>query len=319
MKVVQVRSFGGPEQLSYTDALVPKPAAKQLLVQVQAAGVGLNDVEIRRGDYAFMPERQPGCIPGVEVSGTVTAVGDGVDGSWIGRRVFGLRKSGGYSEQLLLDVDQAVPLPAGLSASDAVGLGAQALTARVSLQRLGVKRGDRLLIRGAGGAIGVMAVQMAAQLGASVTAITSSTERGERLRQLGAADSVDRSFIKDAAHTALYDAILDPVAGSDLPLYFNKLAVNGRYCIVGMAAGPPPAEFGMGFLMNAAKSPTLAFYSNGSLEAAASGAELSAILDQAVKAQVRPVIEEVLPLSRAAEAHRKLEAGGVFGKIVLVP
>ena len=319
MKAVTVPSFGGPDSLSYTDVPIPKPAANQLLVQVEAAGVGLNDVEIRRGDYAFMPERRVGCVPGVEVAGTVSAVGEGVGGDWIGRRVFGLMKSGGYCEQFVMDVNDAVPLPAKLSSSDAVGLGAQALTARVSLQRLGVKRGDSVLIRGASGAIGVMAVQMAAQLGASVTAITSSTARGDRLRQLGASHSLDRTFIKDATHTSLYDAILDPVGGADLPLYFNKLAVNGRYCFVGMAAGPPPVEYGMGFLMNAVRSPTLAFYSNGSLEAGASGAELSIIFDQAIKAELKPVIDEVIPLSRAAEAHKKLEAGDVFGKLVLVP
>ena len=137
-----------------------------------------------------------------------------------------------------------------------------------------------------------MAVQMAARLGASVTASTSSTERGEGSRQLGAAHSLDRSFTKDAVHTAVYDAILDPVGGADLPLYFSKLAVNGRYGVVGMAADPPPAEFGMAFLAKAAKSPTLAFYSNGTLETAASGAELAVILDQAVNAEVKPVIEE---------------------------
>ena len=193
MLAITVPAFGGPDVLRAAELPVPAPGPGQVLIAVESAGVGYVDVMARAGDYA--PLAEPGFVPGLEAAGTVTATGDDVDPAWTGRRVYALTWRGAYAEQVVADLAGVVPLPTGVDAETAVALGVNALVARTGLRRAGARAGERVLVRGAGGGIGVHAVQLAAAAGAEVTAVTSSAERGVRLRELGAAHVQDLSLI----------------------------------------------------------------------------------------------------------------------------
>ena len=251
MKVVTISSFGAADVLSLES--VEKPAAEKgrVVVAVEAAGVGLIDIYARQGLY---PGRdKPGFVPGSEVAGTVIAVGDGVDAAWLGERVYALIPTGGYSEQIEIAVQNLVRIPAALSANEAVALGINALVGAAALRRAEVAAGDRLLVRGAAGGIGLMTTQLAALAGAEVTAISSTGDRLELLKRLGA----KRGLLRDEglAGGDSYDAIIDIVAGPELTAFIGKLGSNGRYIVCGIAGGPPPPDFGMGLLMAAQRSP----------------------------------------------------------------
>jgi NADPH:quinone reductase len=317
MKAVVVTSFGGPEVLELQEQPVPEPASGQVFVAVEAAGVGLADSFLRRG---FLAHLEPGITPGLEMAGTVVAVGEGVDEAWLHSRVYamveeGIRE-GCYAEFVAVDVVQLVPLPPTISSVHAVALGVNALVAEFVLRRAQVKAGEHVLVRGAGGGIGVMCVQLAAHRGATVTASTSSAERVEPLRKFGASFVVDRSgepFSGDAP--AQYDAVLDPVAGADMLAFSAKLRPNGRVVLAGIAAGPPPAELATAIVDP--RSLTFSMVSLDSVSQLDRQSALREIFASASRGEVTPVVDEVLDLSRAAEAHAHLEAGKAFGKIVL--
>ncbi|MGX7671325.1 alcohol dehydrogenase catalytic domain-containing protein [Plantactinospora sp. DSM 117369] len=183
MKAVAIIEFGGPEGLAVIDIPGPVPAQGQVLMASEAIGVGGVDVMIRSGALAAYGYRE-GHIPGGEVAGTVTAVGEGVDPAWVGRRVWAFTGTGGgYVEQAIAPIGEVVPLPAGLSAVDAVTLGSAGVVAHFGPSHAHFSSGEVVLVRGAAGSIGIMTVQLAALGGASAVAVTtSSPERGRRLR-----------------------------------------------------------------------------------------------------------------------------------------
>lgn len=188
MKAVAIQTFGGPEGLAVIDLPAPAPADGQVLITTEAIGAGGVDAVIRRGDLAAYGFKE-GHVPGGEVAGTVTAVGDGVGTSWVGRRVWAFTGvGGGYAEQVIVPVGEILPLPENLSAAGAVTLGSSGVVAHFGLSRARFAPGEAVLVRGAAGGIGIMTVQLAARSGASAVAVTtSSAERGERLRRLAAA------------------------------------------------------------------------------------------------------------------------------------
>jgi len=177
---------------------------------------------------------------------------------------------------------------------------------------------DRVLVRGAGGGIGLFATQFAALATEHVTATTSSTDRGKRLLELGASTLWNRHIDGDLADDA-YDVIIDTVAGADLPIFLGKLRANGRYLVCGGLGGRPPADFGMTIMANVHKSPTFFVLSLNSAPKTVLAREGAQIFEQATAGTIKPVIAEILPLEEASQAHRKLEERVVFGKLVLVP
>ncbi|WEH43001.1 zinc-binding dehydrogenase [Streptomyces sp. AM 2-1-1] len=320
MKAVEIRRFGGPEGLAVVDLPVPVPAAGQVVIATEAVGVGGVDTVIRSGALAAYGFKE-GHIPGGEVAGTVTAVGDGVDMSWIGRRVWGSTGTGGgYVERAVVLAEEVLPLPSGLSSIDAVTLGSSGVVAHFGLRHARFAPGETVLVRGAAGSIGIMAVQLAARGGAAAVAVTtSSAERGERLHRLGATHVLDRSGDGGADAPAGYDVIIDVVAGADMPSFFDRLNPNGRMVAVGAVAGQPPADFGTKIMAAFQKSMSFAAFS----AATVSGADRRAVRGEqfaaAVRGEIETVVHEVLPLDGAALAHRKMDAGEVFGRIVLTP
>ncbi|MEW2177807.1 zinc-binding dehydrogenase [Streptomyces sp. NPDC005406] len=321
MKAVVIRKFGNPDGLEVVDVPVPVPAPGQVLIATEAAGVGGVDAVIRRGTLAAHGF-QEGHLLGSEVAGNVTAVGEGVDASWIGRRVWAFTGlSGGYAEQAVAAVEDILPLPDGLSGADAVTLGGSGVVAHFALEHARFTPGETVLVRGAAGSIGITAVQLAARGGAGAVAVTtSSAERGARLEDLGATHVLDRSG-EGAGPDAPsgFDVVIDVVGGPQLPLFLDRLNSKGRFVSVGVAGGHPPADFGMRLMDAFRRSLSFATFSSDTVPAPARQAVRSAQFADAAHGSLSTVVHEVLPLGQAVLAHRKMDAGEVFGRVVLAP
>ncbi|MEU3413953.1 MULTISPECIES: zinc-binding dehydrogenase [unclassified Streptomyces] len=320
MKAVVIRTFGDPDGLEVVDVPVPVPAPGQVRIATEAIGVGGVDAVIRRGTLAAHGFRE-GHLLGSEVAGTVTEVGEGVDVSWIGRRVWAFTGlSGGYVEQAVAAVEDVLALPEGLTGADAVTLGGSGVVAHFALERARPAPGEAVLVRGAAGSIGITAVQLAARGGAGVVAVTtSSAERGARLRDLGATHVLDRSGEGGPDAPTGFDVVIDVVGGPRLPLFLDKLNPNGRFVAVGVVGGQPPADFGMRLIAAFRRSLSFATFSSDTVPGPDRQAVRSSQFTDAAHGSLRTVVHEVLPLDQAALAHRRMDAGRVFGRIVLVP
>ncbi|MCW3466978.1 quinone oxidoreductase family protein [Chitinophaga nivalis] len=298
-----MQAFGGPEELRVTTIEPITAGAGQVLIAVEACGVGLVDVLLRKG---LDPSRSPiGFVPGLEVAGRV------IDGSpeWIGKRVFAKVAEGGYATQLVADVTNIAEIPDALSSTAAVALGINALVAHFSLLQGRCGKSEQVLVRGAGGGIGTMTVQLAKLNGAQVTASTTSPEKRSMLSALGI-----QQFDNGQQE---YDVIMDTVAGNNLASFFSRLKSGGRYVLNGIADGFPPPDFAMPMVTSLQKSLSISFLS---LNAVADNQLMDAmtnIFTLAVQGKISAVIDTVYPLDEAVSAHKRLESGKVFGKIVL--
>ncbi|GAB5899058.1 zinc-binding dehydrogenase [Mycolicibacterium mageritense] len=322
MRAVIIQEFGDPSGMAVIDTASPTPAPGQVLIETEAIGVGGVDAVIRRGAVPGLGFSE-GLIPGSEIAGTVTAVGAGEDQSWVGRRVWAFTGTGGgYAEQAVAQIDKVTELPAGLSANDAVTLGGSATVAHFALAHAHFSPGESLLVRGAAGSIGIATVQLAVRGGASAVAVTtSSPERGSRLRALGATHVLDRAGGGDAAAPTSFDVIIDIAGGPALPEFLDRLAPNGRLVLAGIVAGMPPADFGMRLVDVSAfqRSRSFATFSLDAIPAALTASIRTEQFRAATRGDLRAVVHQVLPLEKAAEAHRQMDIGEVFGRIVLRP
>ncbi|MFF8592995.1 zinc-binding dehydrogenase [Streptomyces sp. NPDC015220] len=320
MKAVVIRTFGDPDGLEVVDVPVPVPAAGQVRIATEAIGVGGVDAVIRRGTLAAHGFRE-GHLLGSEVAGRVTAVGEGVDASWIGQRVWAFTGlSGGYAEHAVAVVEDVLALPDGLSGADAVALGGSGVVAHFALERARFAPGETVLVRGAAGSIGITTVQLAARAGASAVAVTaSSVERGARLRDLGATHVLDRAGEGGPDAPAGFDVVIDVVAGPRLPLFLDRLNTDGRYVAVGVVGGQPPADFGMRLMDAFRRSLSFATFSSDTVPGPDRQAVRSSQFADAAHGELRTAVHEVLPLEQAVLAHREMDAGKVFGRVVLSP
>ncbi|MFD7982040.1 zinc-binding dehydrogenase [Kitasatospora indigofera] len=320
MKAVVIRTFGDPDGMEVVDVPVPVPAPGQVRIATEAIGVGGVDAVIRRGTLAAHGFRT-GHLLGSEVAGRVAAVGEDVDPSWIGRRVWAFTGlSGGYAEQAVAAVEDVLALPDDLTGADAVTLGGSGVVAHFALERARLMPGETVLVGGAAGSIGITAVQLAAGRGASAVVVTtSSVERGARLRDLGATHVLDRTGEGGPDAPAGFDVVIDVVAGPQLPLLLDRLNPNGRFVAVGVVGGQPPADFGMRLMEAFRKSLSFATFSSDTVPAPDRQAVRSSQFAAAARGDLRTVVHEVLPLDQAASAHRRMDAGEVFGRIVLTP
>jgi len=317
MKVIRVGEFGPPEALRLEDAPDPRPAADAAVVRIEAIGLGYMDTAARRGESYLATS--PGFTPGYEVAGTVVDIGAGVDYAWLGSRVFAaLRQGGGCAECVEVPVVELIRLPEQVSCEEAVATGLNALVAQVGLARVPMADADHVLIRGAGGGIGLMCVQYASLRAGTVVASTSSEERGERLVALGAS-SIWNRLTGCPEGLELFDVIADTVVGKEFPAFFAKLAMNGHYLLCGGLGGFPPEDFGMKIIGQFHRSPTLHAFSLNSVSFADVSREAAALFRHVQAGLISPVIDSVMPLSEVVAAHRKLDAGQAFGKIILRP
>jgi putative PIG3 family NAD(P)H quinone oxidoreductase len=323
MTAITIREPGGPEVLVPTERPVPRPAAGQILIRVEAAGINRADALQRQGNYS-PPKGVPLDVPGLEVAGEVVAVGEGGDQGILGSRVTALVSGGGYSQYCVVPEGSTLPWPKGYDAVQAAALPEAMFTVWSNVFDRGrLQPGEILLVHGGASGIGTTAIQLAKAFGSTVIVTAGSPERCEKCRQLGADLAIDYKkedfvqAVKDFTDGHGADAILDMVGGEYIGRNYRAAAVEGRIVQIAFQAGPE-AQANFGALMMKRLTHT------GSTlrpREDAYKAELAERLKAKVwplldAGQVKPIIDAVLPLTEAAEAHRRLE-GGHFGKIML--
>jgi len=306
MKAVAIQAFGSPAGLAVIDLPDPSPGEGQVLIATEAIGVGGVDAMILSGAVASYGFKE-GHILGGEIAGTVTAVGDSVDTSWTGQRVWAFTGlGGGYAEQAIAPAATLIPLPADISAVDAVTIGTSGAVGHFGLRHARFAPGESVLVRGAAGGIGIMTVQLAVRGGASAVSVTtSSAERGDRLRKLGATHVLDRAGEGGEDAPAGYDVIIDIVAGAELPSFFAKLNSNGRMVAVGAVAGDPPEDFGMKMFAAFQKSMSFATFSANTVTEPDRRAVTAELLAEVSRGDLHSVVHGVLPLDQAVLAHQR--------------
>ncbi|GAB78472.1 putative NAD(P)H quinone oxidoreductase, PIG3 family [Austwickia chelonae] len=311
------------------DALVlaevpdPTPASDEIVIDVAAAGVNRADLLQRRGFYDPPPGASP--LPGLEVSGTVAAVGEQVTTWRVGQEVCALLTGGGYAEKVAVPAGQVLPVPSGLSLVEAASLPEVACTVWSNLfMTAHLRPGEVVLLHGGSSGIGTMAIQLAREVGATV-AVTAGTDlKLDACRDLGAeilinyreSDFVDE--IRTATDGRGADVILDLVGAKYLQRNIKALATGGRLVVIGLQGGVK-AEINLNALLT--KRATLTATSLRARPAEEKSAIVAAVREHVwplVEAgRVQPVVHETLPLAEAAEAHRMLEASSHIGKVVL--
>ncbi|HEX7051281.1 MAG TPA: NAD(P)H-quinone oxidoreductase [Longimicrobiales bacterium] len=324
MKAIVIGEPGGPEVLELREVPAPEPGAREIRMRVQAAGVNRADLLQRRGRYPAPPGVAPD-IPGLEYAGVVERVGAGVTAWRPGDRVMGLVGGGAYAEAVVVHEDEALPIPARLSAEEAAAVPEAFITAHDALfTLLGVGAGDRVLIHAIGSGVGTAALQLAHTAGA-VTFGTSrhawKLERGAGLGLDVAIDAGREAFadvVSDRTGAAGVDAVLDLVGGAYLHDNLRALAVRGRMAVVGLVAGRA-AELDLGLLLRKRLTLIGTALRSRSLDEkiAATRAFRDTGLPLLEAGRVRPVLDRVYPMDAAADAHRRMEANENFGKIVL--
>jgi NADPH:quinone reductase len=307
MRAAVIDAFGGPEKLVVREVPVPAVAPHEVLVRVDTAGVGVWDAKARRGEWADGRERFP-LVLGADGSGTVAALGDDVRGFALGDAVIGYAygdaKGGFYAEYAVLSVEHVAPMPASLDFRQAGALPVSGLTALAGIDdALNLRPGEILLIHGATGGVGTMALQFAKRRGARVIATANGGDGRELVRSLGADEAIDTSR-DDVA--AIVRRIVP--AGADALLAFTSGGVEG--CIAALPEGGRIA-YPHGVTL---PEGTAAIAFDGVPNPAAY-ARLTALIDET---PVDVPITAMYSLDDAAEAHRRLERGHAFGKIVLV-
>jgi putative PIG3 family NAD(P)H quinone oxidoreductase len=313
-----------PGHIGWDEVPDPDPAAGEVVVDVTAAAVNRADVMQVQGHYP--PPPGASVYPGLECSGVISALGDGVSGHQVGERVCALLSGGGYAERVAVPAGQLLPVPAGLSVQQAAALPEVACTVQsniVDIARL--RKGDTLLVHGGGSGIGSFAIQYAKALGVTVIT-TARAAKHDRLRALGADLVVDYTTDDFVAATKNFtdgrgaDVVLDLLAAKYLARNIDVLAPNGRVAVIGMQGGTK-AELDLSALM--AKRGQISATTLRARPAAEKARIVRHVRDQVwplVEAgMIKPVIETSLPMAEAAEAHRIMQASDHFGKILLLP
>ncbi|TNC27455.1 NAD(P)H-quinone oxidoreductase [Amycolatopsis alkalitolerans] len=321
MHAITIREPGGPEVLTWAEVPDPEPGPGEVLVEVAASAVNRADLLQRQGFYP--PPRGASDILGLECSGTIAALGEGVEGWQIGDEVCALLAGGGYAEQVVVPTVQLLPVPAEVGLVTAAALPEVACTVWSNVVMLaGLTEGEVFLIHGGAGGIGTHAIQVGKAIGATVAVTAGSAERLERCGQLGADITInyrEQDFVEVLKkETGGADVILDNMGASYLDRNLDALATNGRLAIIGLQGGTK-TELNLGKVM--AKRAVISGTTLRARPVEEKGAIVTAVREQLwplVEAgTVQPIVGQVVPLSEAAAAHRALDEGGVFGKVLL--
>jgi putative PIG3 family NAD(P)H quinone oxidoreductase len=327
MRAVTIREPGGPEVLGWDEVPDPVCGPGEVIVDVVATAVNRADLLQRQGFYP--PPKGASEILGLECSGVVSEVGDGVTGWSVGDEVCALLSGGGYAERVAVPAGQLLPRPSGVELATAAALPEVTCTVWSNLFLLaGLRPGDSFLVHGGSSGIGTMAIQLAARAGARVFATAGTQAKLDVCRELGAEGTInyrDEDFverIKDETDGAGVDVVLDNMGAAYLARNIDALAVGGRLVVIGMQGGTK-AELDLGRLL--AKRATVHATALRSRPATGHGgkAEIVAAVRHDVwpdveRGVVRPIVDRRLPMSRAAEAHRVVEASEHIGKVLLL-
>ena len=325
MKCVEISEPGGPEVLKLATRPTPVPGPEEALIEVAAAGINGPDVYQRRGLYPAPPGVTD--IPGLEVSGTIAALGEGAAGWRVGDACCALTAGGGYAEYCTAPTRQCLPVPAGLDLADAAGLPESFFTVWTNVfERAALAPGESLLAHGGGGGIGTTAIQIAAAFGHRVFTTAAGPEQCAALERLGATRAIDftredfAAVIKEATGGKGVNVILDIVGGDYIARDIACLARDGRLVQIAFLKGSK-AEIDLMPVMLKRLTITGSTLRVQSVERKG---EIAEALRQRVwplieEGRIRPVIFTRLPLADAAEGHRIMQDGAHLGKILLLP
>lgn len=325
MRAVIVTTPGGPAVLSVDERPMPTYGSHGVLISVTAAGVNRADLHQREGNYPA-PDGEPDW-PGLEVSGTVAAVGEHVTGFVPGDRVCTLLAGGGYAEYAVAPETMILAVPDSIELSDAAGL-PEAITTVWStvFMSAGLRSGETLLVHGGSGGIGTTAIQLARAIGCRVAVTASSEAKLDACRTLGA-DILINYQTEDFVEKVLRatdgrgaDVILDAVGGEYLDRNIRCLAPHGRIELIGNQSGVP-GQLSIGRLMS--KWGTIHASTLRAREAADKEQIMQSVRENAwplvESHQVVPVIDRRYPFEQASAAHEAMESGDRIGKLLLVP
>jgi putative PIG3 family NAD(P)H quinone oxidoreductase len=304
----------------------PVPGPGQILVRVRATSVNRPDIIQREGNYP--PPKGDSEILGLEMAGVVEAVGDGVDNFTPGDRVMALVGGGGYAEQAVAWAGHAMRIPAAMSFEEAACVCETYITAWLNLFRIGgLGNGQVALLHGGGGGVNTAAVQLCRNLVPDTRlVVTASPRKIDRVRELGVhlvIDYTSTDFADETRHFTVgagADVILDHIGARYLAGNLRALAVGGRLLVIGVLGGVK-AEINLATLMVKRQQLIGSVLRSRPVEEKASiiAAFEAAVMPLFESGAVVPLIDVVMPLDKVADAHRLMEQGGHFGKIVLVP
>ncbi|WP_027908825.1 NADPH:quinone oxidoreductase family protein [Pseudomonas sp. URMO17WK12:I4] len=323
MKALLCKAFGPAETLALEDIDSPRPKGNEVLIEVQAAGVNFPDTLIIEGKYQFKPPFP--FSPGGEVAGVVAAVGDKVAHLKAGDRVMALTGWGGFAEQVAAPAYNVLPVPASMDLTTAAVFGMTYGTSMHALkQRAALKPGETLLVLGAAGGVGLAAVEIGKAMGAKVIAAASSAEKLEVARNAGADELINYSEqslkdeVKKLTNGQGVDVIYDPVGGPLFEEAFRCMGWNGRFLVVGFAAGGgiPALPANLPLLKGA--SLVGVFWGSFAQRQPADNAEnFRQLFAWHAEGKLKPLVSQTFPLARGGEAIDALGQRKAVGKLVV--
>jgi putative PIG3 family NAD(P)H quinone oxidoreductase len=323
MTAIEITEPGGPEKLAPTRRPVPQPAPGEVLIQVAAAGVNRPDCLQRQGSYPPPPGASD--LPGLEVAGTIVALGEGVADWKIDDEVCALLTGGGYAEYCAAPTAQCLPIPAGLTVQQAAALPETFFTVWSNVfDRARLQPGESLLVHGGASGIGTTAIQLAKALGSRVFATVGGSEKVQPCLDLGAERVINYreedfvQVIKEVTNNKGVDVILDMVGGDYVQRNLSALAVEGRLVFIAFLRGAK-VELNLAPVMMKRLTIT-----GSTLRArpVAHKAPIAQALRETVwpllaSGAIRPLIDRVFPLTEAAAAHALMESNRHVGKLLL--
>ncbi len=323
MTAIEIREPGGPEVLVPTTRPRPEPGAGEVLVKVAAAGVNRPDVLQRKGGYPPPPGASD--IPGLEIAGTVVALGENTSEWRLGDEVTALVTGGGYAEYCVAPAAQCLPVPQGLSLVEAAALPETFFTVWVNVfERGGLRSGESFLVHGGSSGIGTTAIQLAKAFGARVFATAGSAEKCAACEKLGAERAINYreedfvAVVKEATEKKGVDLILDMVGGDYVQRNIKALATDGRLSYIAFLGGSK-VEVDLAPLMLKRITLTGSTLRARSVEFKAGIARQlrEKVWPKLEAGEVGPVMAASFPLAAAGEAHALMESSTHIGKIVL--
>src|SRR4051794_33433268 len=324
MKAVVITEFGGPEVLQLRDVPDPVVGPGEVVIDVAATAVNRADLLQRAGHYP--PPAGAPAWPGLECSGTISALGAGVLHWNLGDQVCALLSGGGYAERVAVPTGQLLPLPAGVDLVDAAALPEVTATVWSNVfMAAGLRPGETLLVHGGSSGIGTMAIQLARHVGARVAVTAGSSDKLGRCRELGAEITVNYreddfvEAVRTATHGRGADVVLDNMGAKYLARNLDVLGFNGRIVIIGMQGGTK-AELDLALLMR--KRAALISTSLRARPAEEKAAIVASVRENVwpllAAGEIRAIVDRTVAMADAAEGHRVLEESGHVGKVLLV-
>lgn len=324
MKASRFHQNGDADVLVYEEVATPTPKAGEVLIKVEAVGVNYADTIRRRGDDYPDPSPLPFTL-GIEVAGTIEQLGEGVDNLAVGTRVFAIPGAGGYAQYISVPAFAVIPLPESIDFNTAAAVLAHGLTAVVILQKAAkIQSGETILIEGAAGGLGLFAVQIAKIYGAVVIAAASTEEKRKIATDYGADFTVDYTQpdwaqkVKEFTDGKGVDVIWETTGGDVVNQALDALAVFGRMIYLGQSSGQS-ASIDPWRLTALNHSITGVYINNYAADPAIIGGAIQELIGYILSGKVKVEVGHILPLSKAADAHKLLENRKNIGKVVLKP